>query len=53
MKKLDYVFIACFGAVAMSFVSKIISYTPVIVLVGAVAVIACYRGVKEDCEEEK
>lgn len=56
MKKLDYVFIACFGAMIMSFTSKVTSYTPIIILVGAVAVVACYRAVKEDAEsieEEK
>ncbi len=52
MKKLDYIFIICFGAMIMSFTSKLTNYTPAIVLVGAVAVVVCYKAVKKDCEEE-
>lgn len=52
MKKLDYIFIACFGAVAMMLTNELINKTIISVGVGVIAIIYCFIAVKEDSRGE-
>lgn len=48
MTKLDYAFIACFGAVAMMLTNELINNKGISVVVGIIAIIYCFVAVKED-----